>query len=201
MAAFDSYSDLQTTAADWLMRDDLVTKIPSMITLCESRSNRRLRVREMEDTETMTPVDGVCTLPADYIEARRVAAATDPVSVLTPISLDMAQDSFNRSGYPWHYVIQGSTLTAYPTSDSDIVLDYYAKIPALSDSNTSNWLLEKAPEIYLYGTLLESAPFMEDDQRLATWISLYKAAVDELLQADTRGVWAKAVGRIRGVTP
>ncbi len=201
MAAFDTYSDLQTTIADWLMRDDLVTKVPSFITLCESRSNRRLRVREMEDTETMTPVSGVCTLPTDYIEAKRVTADTDPASVLTPVTLDWAKARFDRSGFPYHYVIQGSTLIAYPTSDSDIILDYYAKIPALSDSNTTNWLLAKAPEIYLYGSLLESAPFMEDDNRLTTWISLYKAAVDELLQADTRGTVGKAVARIRGITP
>lgn len=199
--ALDTYANLQTAIASWLMRDDLTTNIPDFITLCESRNNRRIRVREMEDSETMTPVSSICTLPTDYLEARRVAASTDPVSVLTPLSLDMAQDAFNVSGYPTHYVIQGSTLTAYPLSASDIVLDYYAKIPALSVSNTTNWLLTKAPEIYLYGSLIESAPFMEDDNRLATWISLYKAAVDELIAADTRAVWSKAVARIRGATP
>jgi hypothetical protein len=198
--AFTNYSELQTAIANWLMRDDLTTYIPDFVTLCESRCNRRIRVREMEDTETMTPSSNVCTLPDDYLEARRVTASTDPVSVLTPLSLDMAKDSFNVSGYPTHYVIQGSTLTAYPLSTNDIVLDYYAKIPALA-SNTTNWLLDKAPEIYLYGSLLESAPFMEDDNRLATWISLFKAAVDELLQADTRAMWSKATARIRGVTP
>lgn len=201
MAAFDTYADLQASVATWLMRDDLTANIPAFITLCGSRNNRRIRVREMVTLATLTPVSGACTLPTDYVEALRVSASTDPVSVLTPISLDMAQDQFNVSGYPTHYVIQGSTLTAYPTSDSSIVLTYFAAIPALSDSITTNWLLTKAPEIYLYGTLIESAPFMEDDNRLATWLSLYKNAVDDLQAADTRALWGKAVARIRGSTP
>jgi hypothetical protein len=186
------------------MRDDaeFIASVPDFITLCESRTNRRLRVREMVDSETMVPASNVCTLPTDYIDALRVAASTDPISVLTPISLDRAQDQFNfTSGYPNHYVITGSTLTAYPLSDSNIVLTYFAAVPALSNINPTNWLLTKAPEIYLYGSLIESAPFMEDDNRLATWISLYKGAVDELQQADTRAVWGKTVGRIRGPTP
>lgn len=199
--ALDTYTNLQAAIATWLMRDDLTTSIPDFITLCESRTSRRIRVREMVTSDTMTPVSGVCTLPTDYIEALRVGAETDPVSVLTPISLDMARDQFNISGYPTHYVIQGSTLTAYPTSDSDITLDYFAQVPALSTTAPTNWLLTKAPEIYLYGSLIESAPFMEDDNRLATWISLYKSAVDDLQQADTRALWGKAKARIRGATP
>jgi hypothetical protein len=210
------------------MRDDLTAHIPSFITLAENRSNRRVRVREMERTTTLTPTSSaaaitsgdifdpdpldadevgnesdtnICILPTDYIEARRVAANTDPVSILSPISLDAARENFNFSGYPTRYTISGNYLTAYPSTDTTIDLTYYAKIPALSNTLASNWLLERAPEIYLYGALLESAPFMEDDARLATWISLYKAAVDELLQADTRGLWSRAVSRIRGITP
>jgi len=199
--AFDSYANLQLSIAVWLMRDDLTSNIPDFITLCESRCNRRLRVREMETSVTLTPVNNVCTLPSDFLEARSVRGSTDPVSVLTPLSLDMAADSFNTAGYPFHFTIQGNSLMARAPTTSNIVLDYYGKIPALTNGNTTNWLLLKAPEIYLYGSLLESAPFMEDDNRLATWISLYKAAVDELQQADTRAMWSKAVARIRGFTP
>lgn len=199
--AFGTYAELQAAIAIWLMRDDLTAHIPDFITLCESRCNRRLRVREMETSATLTPVNNACTLPTDYIEARSVRASTDPLSVLTPLSLDLATEVFNVAGFPQHYTIQGNTLRARAPSSSDVVLDYYQKIPALSVTNTTNWLLTKAPEIYLYGSLIESAPFMEDDARLATWISLFKAAVDELQQADTRALWSKAVARIRGVTP
>lgn len=202
MASFDTYGGLKDAVALWLMRDDLTEHIPLFIELAESRSNRRLRVREMESSTTLTPDgDNVCTLPTDYIEAVRVRAAVNPVTVLEPITLDFAQDNYSTAGFPFFYTIQGNELTAYPPNSANIYLDYYAAIPALSDSNTSNWLLSKAPEIYLYGSLLESAPFMEDDERLATWISLYKAAVDELLQADSRGKWSRGSSRVRSITP
>ena len=158
--AFDSYANLQLTIAVWLMRDDLTSNIPDFITLCEARCNRRLRVREMEVSATLTPVNNVCTLPSDFLEARSVRASSDPVSVLTPLSLDMAADSFNTAGYPFHYTIQGNSLATRAPSTLGVTLDYYGKIPALSNSNTTNWLLAKAPEISLYGSLLKSAPFM-----------------------------------------
>jgi hypothetical protein len=201
--ALSTYAELKAAVASWLMRDDLAANVPDFITLAEARINDRVRVREMEASATLAPdANNVCTLPTDYIEARRVAADVDPVSILTPISLEMARDSFGwAGGYPYHYTIQGSSLKAWPTSSATVTLDYFAKIPALSDSNTTNWLLTKSPQIYLYASLLDSAPFLEDDPRLATWISLFKAAVDELLQADTRAKWSKGVARIRGVTP
>ena len=56
-------------------------------------------------------------------------------------------------------------------------LYYYAKIDALSDSNTSNWLLEYFPDAYLYGALSHSAPYLKDDARLQVWSSLYGNAI------------------------
>jgi len=60
-------------------------------------------------------------------------------------------------------------------------------LPALSDSNTSNWLLDLAPDAYLYASLLESAPFLRDDERLQTWTALYGAAVNQLNKVSERG--------------
>ncbi len=63
---------------------------------------------------------------------------------------------------------------------------YYARVPALASSPSgSNWLLEKAPAVYLYGTLLELMPFIRADDRLAGWFALYATAIAGLqAQAD-----------------
>ena len=60
-------------------------------------------------------------------------------------------------------------LLPAPTGDTDVVLTYYQKIPALSDTQTTNWLLTKSPDLYLYSTLLEAAPYLRDDDRMAMW--------------------------------
>lgn len=203
--AITTYAELKTSISNWLMgRDDLTAVIPDFITLAESRINRALRVREMEATTTLTPASNVCTLPSDFIEARRVLANSDPLSVLEPISPDYAIENYssNPSGsVPMFYTIFGSSLTAYPLSASTITLVYYQKVPALSDANTTTWLLTKAPELYLYGSLIEAAPYLEDDARMQTWLALFQAGVQALINADTRAVYGKATARIRGVTP
>jgi hypothetical protein len=65
-------------------------------------------------------------------------------------------------------------------------LAYYAKLSKLSDSNTTNWLLTAAPDAYLYGTLMQAAPYLQDDARIATWSALYSSALEDLQVADDR---------------
>lgn len=199
--ALANYTDLKASIASWLMRDDLTANIPDFIALCESTINLKVRTRQMESSTTLTPATGgICTLPTDYIEARRVVSNVDPISVLEPIGMDAARQQYSTAGYPFFYAIQGSSLLVFPPSTSTVTLDYYATVPALATAST-NWLLTKAPRIYLYGTLMEAAPFLEDDSRLVTWAQLLQAAIDDLHKADFRAVYSKAVARIRGVTP
>jgi len=56
----------------------------------------------------------------------------------------------------------------------------------LADDNTSNWLLETAPDIYLYGALLHSAPYLAEDTRVAVWAQMYSAAVQNLNNQSER---------------
>ncbi len=67
----------------------------------------------------------------------------------------------------------------YPTRDGTYTTEryYYKRISALSDSNTSNWLLEYFPDAYLYGSLVHSAPYLKDDARLQLWAALYEQAI------------------------
>jgi len=57
---------------------------------------------------------------------------------------------------------------------------YYAKTTALSSSNADNWLLLEAPDVYLYGALLHSAPYLGEDERIAVWGQMYSASVMRL---------------------
>jgi hypothetical protein len=57
---------------------------------------------------------------------------------------------------------------------------YRKNIPALTASNTTNWLLDLAPDLYLYGVLMESAPYIKEDDRLQIWGLGYSSALDGL---------------------
>jgi hypothetical protein len=97
--------------------------------------------------------------------------------------------------------IVGDNITTYPSSTATIDLEYYTKIPALSDSNTTNWLLTKAPLVYLYGSLIAAEPFMMDDARATTYGVLFSKSIKGLMHTDVMSRFARISARVRGQTP
>ena len=58
---------------------------------------------------------------------------------------------------------------------------YYKAIGALSDSNTTNYILSKHPAIYLYGSLYHAANFLGgiDQTQLGQWLQMYSTALED----------------------
>lgn len=204
--ALTNYATLQTaiTAHAWRTGSAQFTAlVPDLITLVEQRVNDTLRVAQMETTATVTLTDGSGSLPADYLEHRRVVANVSPPMALEMVSPDYATDRYpeNEAGYPRYFTIIGSTIKTYPSSTGDLALTYYAKIPALSVSNTTNWLLTRAPGIYLYGALLEGIAYLQDTTMATVWEGKFQQAMTGLQNADTGARYARAVSRVSGPTP
>lgn len=201
--ALGTYSDLKTAVTTWAMRtgdDEFEASVPDFIALGEARLNRRLRLGAMEASNTITLTDGEGALPADYLELRRFTRDTSPDKVLEPLSLAGATDlAFTSGGQALYYSIQGSSVSVYPSMTGDIPIDYYAKIPALSDASPTNWLLTSHPDLYLYAALIEAAPFMMEDARLPTWTALLEKALQDVEAQDRRSRYSTARTRVRGV--
>jgi hypothetical protein len=185
MATITNYSTLQTTVADYLNRQDLSAYIPTFIQLAEADMNTRLRTREMIVRATTTNDDEFVRLPLDFLESINLQL-TDGQSPLRFVTLDEADIINKRQGYnaPTFYSLMNGAieLVPPPATGADVEIDmvYYGKIPALSDSNTSNWLLLKAPDVYLYGALVHAAPFLMDDQRISVFGSFYSQRIEAL---------------------
>ena len=88
-----------------------------------------------------------------------------------------------------------------PSNDIDFELLYYQKLDALSNSNADNWLLLEAPDVYLYGALLHSAPYLAEDQRVAIWAQMYSASVARLNESsdDARFSGSGLTLKVRGL--
>jgi hypothetical protein len=200
-----SYSDVQTSVLKWIARTtdaDLTAIAPDLITLFESAANRRLRVRQQELSTTLTPSSGIATLPSDYLAWRRVTWTGS-----TNRELEYVHPSYLHARYPTNpadspniFTIEGSSLTVRPSSDTALTFDYYQKIPALSNSNTTNWLLTAHPDVYLFGSLAEAHGFVKDPENLGGWLGRRDQIFDEIerLDARTRG---QAAIRVMGATP
>ena len=88
----------------------------------------------------------------------------------------------------------GNSFQFLPVPDTaySATLTYYQKIPRLSATNLTNWLIAKAPDIYLYGALINSAPYLKEDGRIQTWATYYQGAIDALSTEDDRAQTASA---------
>ncbi len=201
--AISTYSELQDSIKRWIDRDDLSGQIADAILLFESWANHNLRVSQMEATSTITLTSNAGTLPTDFLSARRVRSNASPIR-----DLEYADPAWIADNYPStatdladYYTIIGSTISTAPPSTSDILLNYYQKIPALADNVSGNWLLTNAPGAYLWGSCLQLAPFIDDDARIATWGQLLDREIASLKASDVLGRHGRAVARIRGVAP
>jgi len=188
-----SYSELQTAVSNWLDRSDLTAIIPDFITLAETRIGRKLRVRAVEGRATTPMVAGqeYYSVPTDFLECRNIQINTNPVNVLeylTPEQMDKEYPS-SATGVPAAFTVIGTEfqLKPIPNSTDNLEIDYYKKLSALSNSNTSNWLITHAPDLLLYGSLIEAEAYLVNDPRIPIWKAGFEQAMAEFNQQDQRG--------------
>ena len=164
--ALATYSDLKTSIANWLNRTDLTSEISDdFIILTEADLNSKLRVRKMITSTSITIDSETESIPADFLQIRDFfiteGGTKHALKYITPAQMDEIRGS-STSGLPQTYTILGDNFRFAPIPSSSYTgtLNYYAKFAALSDSNTSNYILTHHPSIYLYGSLYHAANFL-----------------------------------------
>ena len=190
--ALTTYTELKASIADFLNRDDLTSVIPDFISLAEAQINRDVRHWNMEARSSgqQTGGDEYMQIPADWVESIRLHLTGTGTSAVNLISRDAMADKRQKnedtSGTPMYYTHADGQFQLYPTpsADTDFELLYFQKLDVLSGSNADNWLLLDSPDVYLYGALLHSAPYLAEDERVAIWAQMYSAAVTRLNEAS-----------------
>jgi hypothetical protein len=81
-----------------------------------------------------------------------------------------------------------------PTPAAGLSLEIiYNEMPALLDeTNQTNWLTEFAPQLLLYGALLEATPFLKNDERIPVWQNMYDRAAAMLNGEDLAKILDRA---------
>jgi hypothetical protein len=181
-----TYAELKTNIADFLNRDDLTSVSSTFVSLAEADLNRQIRHWRQEKRSTASIDTQYSAIPADMLEVIRfyiTSGDTRPLELISQAEmLDRKFRNLNTSGQPAYYAVTAGELEVYPVPDGTYTseLYYFGKTPALSDSNTSNWILEHYPDAYLYGSLIHSAPYLKDDARIQVWAALYQNAIDAI---------------------
>jgi hypothetical protein len=190
--ALSSYSDLQTSIKNFLKRADLDGVIPDFIALAEADIYRRLRVSNMENTGTTTLSAETLALPTGFRELRNIQLNTTPVTFLkymAPADMDMRYGG--TTGKPLYYCIVGNEFQFAPSPDGSYTLQYtyYKAFDPLSTTST-NWLLTNNPDVFLYGALKHSAPYIQNDPRIKLWEDLYEKALVRVEMEDKSKIWS-----------
>lgn len=208
-----SFNDLSAAVANWMGRAgvaDFTANVPDFIMLAEARINYgsddsefpspALRTRQMEilaTTLTILASTNTVLLPADFLEMRRIYLSAAPqaqkLTYLTPNQLDTVAPAQSRAPLttiPYEfYTLQGNALVvpAPLATAQTIVMGYYQKLPALSQSTTTNWLLQASPGIYLAGAQLEGAIFVRDAGDAELMARVFSAHLRAFQKQDLKG--------------
>lgn len=174
MSAFDNIIDLRFGVSDMVGNRAISDVFPRLVEMAERDFDSRLRTRMQVKDATLFFEDGASPLPPDYMEM------------------------FELSG---RYSVDGFSISM-PGAGGDRTVKYYARLPSLTCSPTaSNWLLQRYPSVYLYGTGLQAAKHLRDAELAMQASSLYAEAIDLLRVDDERARWSTASVRVGGQTP
>lgn len=176
--AITTYAELQTAISTWTGDTFTSAQVQEFIALVEARFNRILRTQEMETRVTATADSEYLVLPDDFLEQRSIEIGGDQrLEYVTPSQMSEYE---TETGEPRYYTVTDGQFRfqPVPTSSYTVEVVYYKKIAALSDSNTSNWILENHPDLYLAACLTMAEVFGWNDGRAAG----FKAAESEILK-------------------
>lgn len=199
-----TYTELQAAVADWLNRagsPEVAERAPDFVRLFEAKFDNYdppIRHPKMTVRATALADSEYVRLPGDFLEMQRVrfvGGKSGALRFVTPEAFDdQKAQAFGRD-YSGIFTIIGEELQVYPftaASNVQMELTYWGKLPKLAvlaaatPAQPNNWLLRDYPSAYLYGALLEAAPYLRDDERIAVWAAGLSQALDFLTAAGDR---------------
>jgi hypothetical protein len=188
-----NYAAFKTHLADFLWKTndaDLIAALDNLIVMANAELNRKTaQMKRREVTVTITMVANEYTLPADlkYVDS---ISTTDngPFSKSTRNQYEADALLVGiEGGATCRYYDEGSILYIAGTIDAvntlDVELTYHNYIPDYSVADAS-WFEEEFLDVYTYGVLKHTAPYLREDDRLTLWISMYDDALTSMLEDD-----------------
>lgn len=200
MSAISDYASLMVDTAEYSGRANIAHIFPRLLGMAEVKLNRALRVADMLTTSTVTLTSGNGALPSDFLEAGQVLSPGGlPIRAMN--GQQLTNSYRNIGGVPAGYAIVGSSINVRPTAAGDLTITYYARIPSLTPASPTNWLLLKAPDVYLYALVAEVAISSMDPAKTQAAMQMLGMALQGLQIEDERRRWGNAQVVVGGQTP
>jgi len=172
-------------------------QLPRLINMAERRIARDLKVQGFIVAVNTTFDEGVSTYQKPdrwrdtismfvEVEGNRTPVFTRSYEYCRNYWPDSSQEGTPEFYADYDYLHWLIVPTPDATYNAEIL---YYELPALlDDTQQTNWLTEYAPNLLLYGALLEATPFLKNDERIQTWQGFYQSAANALNQEDLQKI-------------
>lgn len=197
MSLISGYSSLLTSVATYLARSDLAGDVPGFVQAFEEAFYRQPRNRGqwMERPLSAVISGGTIPVPADYLGLKVAYVSGSPASRLERVSLEQLLGRYPRgdwTGTPGWMARDRDVFVFGPAPDQAYTITgtYWGKpalLRAAANDAADHWLIQNAPDVCLFGALLEAEPFLKNDSRVAVWERKYAAALKDYRD----GQWAE----------
>jgi hypothetical protein len=183
--ALDTFDNLVKTIIDYSHREDLGTRVNDFILLAEAemRSNptEALKlntgevVSELLTSTTVKTID----LPVGFQSSRQFSITIEnsivDLKFRTPDQLVQRDDT----GTPCFFTIRANKIEfdILPDQVYTVTVTYFAEFVPLSDTNQTNIVLAKYPNIYLFGALRHAFIYTQDVEQMVPYTSDFISAI------------------------
>lgn len=182
-------------------------QIPRLIGLAERRIARELKIQGFITTVVtdLIPGQSVYAKPDRWRDTISMNVGTGPgnkkrkpvfgrgyeyLRMYWPDESIRAEPEFYADYNYDHWLIIPPPTVAQP-----LEVMYYALPPLLDETVQTNWLTEYAPQLLLYGALLEATPFLKNDERIGVWQDFYDRAAAMINGEDLSKILDRAATR------
>lgn len=188
MAVIAGYTTLVTAVQDYMARGDLSTFVPNAIQNWEERFYRQPRnFGKWMESSFSVAFTSTATVPTDYLAARVFylnGQTQQPLKVSSLEQLYLAYPRSGGSGTPKWIARDGANFVFGPAPSGSFTLNgtYYAKPTLLRNfaaDAAAHYLIVNAPDLLLYGALLEMEAFIKNDARIAVWSAAHAQALSD----------------------
>lgn len=183
MTIITDFASLQEAVIDTTHRADLSARVPGFIQLAEVEIFRELALRLTEVKTTGSTSGDTIPLPAGLSALQRIEieayGAKFTLDYTSPNGIEPLTIGVDL---PSRYTVENGAIRLIPAPGGPYAYSVFFMplLTALSDANTTNWLLLNAPDVYLHGTCRQMAIWAEDSEMFAKHDPLFQVAMDSV---------------------
>ena len=182
-----TYTEIQTDVISWLNRSGFTALTDEVETLIALAQRRVWRTSDLNAMLTeVSFLMSAPTIPADYLRTKSMTFLKGSAVMEVngaPLKKVLQAGTLDT---PRLYAPVGTEFKFGPTTDADYTIDliYYAALPVVSTTVATNWLSDNAPEIILFGAVMEACLWLKDDQRAAIWEGRFGQTLGDLMGSE-----------------